>query len=112
MRGTAEIIIYIVIPDAFDDAIYSPRWLPRQKERERNGEGEKEKEKDKMERIEEKIGKRKKKGIRTEEREKLALGSRDLVWYTLPCALACTHILGTPLYEVYEVGGWERGREE
>lgn len=58
VRGTAEMIIYIVIPDAFDDAIYSPRWLPRQKERERNGEGEKEK--DKMERIEEKIGRREK----------------------------------------------------
>lgn len=33
-----------------------------------------------------------------EERERAALGSRDLVWYPTPpwCALASTHILGTP----------------
>lgn len=47
----------------------------------------------------------------TEERkkEKPALGSRDLVWYPTPpwCALACTHILGTPPYGMR----WEDRRE-
>lgn len=48
---------------------------------------------------------------RREERkkEKPALGSRDLVWYPTPpwCALACTHILGTPPYGMR----WEDRRE-
>lgn len=48
---------------------------------------------------------------RGEERkkEKPALGSRDLVWYPTPpwCALACTHILGTPPYGMR----WEDRRE-
>jgi len=36
------------------------------------------------------------------KKEKPALGSRDLVWYPTPlwCALACTHILGTPPYDM------------
>jgi len=50
---------------------------------------------------------------RREERkkEKPALGSRDLVWYPTPlwCALACTHILGTPPYGGGRIG--ERDRE-
>lgn len=51
-----------------------------------------------------------------ETKKKLAVGSRDLVWYpTPPCALASTHILATtPLYETTgERTGEEshRGRE-
>lgn len=43
------------------------------------------------------------------KKEKPALGSRDLVWYPTPpwCALACTHILGTPPYGMR----WEDRRE-
>jgi len=43
------------------------------------------------------------------KKEKPALGSRDLVWYPTPlwCALACTHILGTPPYDMR----WEDVRE-
>lgn len=43
------------------------------------------------------------------KKEKPALGSRDLVWYPTPpwCALACTHILGTPPYGIR----WENRRE-
>lgn len=46
---------------------------------------------------------------RERKKEKPALGSRDLVWYPTPpwCALACTHILGTPLYGMR----WEEKRE-